>query len=149
MAGGIDLLITTPLQVIVSEQNVRSLRAADDSGGFGILPGHAPFMTVLATSVVRWCMIKGGWSYCALRGGVLTIEDGKQVRIACREGVLGSDLDALETRVTEQRHAELEAAKSAKLAQTRLHAQAIRQIMRHLNDGSDQLSETAMEGLFE
>ena len=30
------------------------LRAEDDTGAFGILPGHADFLTVLAVSVVTW-----------------------------------------------------------------------------------------------
>jgi F-type H+-transporting ATPase subunit epsilon len=30
------------------------LRAEDASGSFGILPGHAPFLTALAISIVSW-----------------------------------------------------------------------------------------------
>jgi hypothetical protein len=37
------LLITTPVAVIVDEHNVMAIRAADESGGFGILTGHADF----------------------------------------------------------------------------------------------------------
>ena len=47
------LRILTPLSVVMDEQ-IDSLRAEDDSGSFGILPGHAPFLTALAVSIVSW-----------------------------------------------------------------------------------------------
>ena len=48
------LRIITPLAVVVDEDGVLALRAEDATGGFGILPGHADFLTSLAISVVSW-----------------------------------------------------------------------------------------------
>jgi len=45
--------IVTPLSVVV-DQDIDSLRAEDASGSFGILPGHAPFLSALAVSIFRW-----------------------------------------------------------------------------------------------
>ena len=43
----ISLSITTPLEIVLSETGIASLRGEDASGGFGILPGHADFLTVI------------------------------------------------------------------------------------------------------
>ena len=48
------LRITTPLAVVIEEEGVLALRAEDATGGFGILPGHADFLTSLSISVARW-----------------------------------------------------------------------------------------------
>jgi F-type H+-transporting ATPase subunit epsilon len=39
------LRIITPLSIIIDTNSVLSLRAEDGSGGFGIMPGHADFLT--------------------------------------------------------------------------------------------------------
>lgn len=68
------LRIVTPLSVVVDEE-IDSLRAEDASGSFGILPGHAPFLTVLTVSIVSWRQAERD-SVCAVRGGALTVDDG-------------------------------------------------------------------------
>lgn len=131
----LTLVISTPLDVIFRADDVRSFRAEDESGGFGIQPGHTPMLTVLPASVARWRRAGGDWSFCALRGGVLTVERGAEIRIACREGVLGSDLSTLELGVRAHLEAEDDAARAARVEQARMHVRAIRQIMRHISDG--------------
>ena len=48
------LLITDPTAVVADHADVASVRAEDESGGFGILTGHADLLTVLTVSVVSW-----------------------------------------------------------------------------------------------
>ncbi len=48
------LTVTTPLAIVVEADDVAHLRAEDETGAFGILPGHADFLTALAISVVSW-----------------------------------------------------------------------------------------------
>lgn len=48
-----------------------SFIAADDSGSFGILAGHARMMTALATGLARFRTADGAWHYLALPGAVL------------------------------------------------------------------------------
>ena len=48
------LLITTPTAVVIDDPNVVAVRAEDESGSFGILNGHADFLTALTVSVVSW-----------------------------------------------------------------------------------------------
>jgi F-type H+-transporting ATPase subunit epsilon len=127
------LTITTPNAVLVDEDNVRSVRAEDETGGFGILPGHADFLTVLPASVVRWRTAAGQEGYCALRGGVLTASRGERVSIACRQGVQGEDLQSLEADARRARAERLEEVARARVEQTRLHAQTVRQLVRYLH----------------
>lgn len=131
----LTLVISTPLDVILRADDVRSFRAEDESGGFGIQPGHTPMLTVLPACVARWRRAEGDWSFCALRGGVLAVERGAEIRIACRQGILGSDLSTLERGVRAHLEAEEEAARAARVEQARIHVRAIRQIMLHISDG--------------
>ena len=70
-AGMIQLTITTPTAVAVQADGVAHVRAEDETGAFGILPGHADFVTALTPSVVSWRDADGREGHCAVRGGVL------------------------------------------------------------------------------
>ena len=96
MSEGMRLTIATAASLLVDATDVRSLRAEDMSGAFGVLPGHANLLTVLPPSVVRWMKCGEATRYCALSGGVLTVSGGDRVAIACRRGTVGDDLAALE-----------------------------------------------------
>jgi F-type H+-transporting ATPase subunit epsilon len=133
VSKSLRLTITTPNVLLVDEKGVHSVRAEDETGGFGILPGHAEFLTVLPACVVRWRSVTGVESYCALRGGVLTASGGERVAIACRQGVLGQDLQKLEAEARHARAERLDAAARAKVEQTRLHARTVRQLIRYLH----------------
>jgi F-type H+-transporting ATPase subunit epsilon len=126
------LRITTPLAIIVDEDGVLALRAEDSSGGFGILPGHANFLTSLAISVVGWKDGQGAQHYAAVRRGVLSVTAGREIAIATREAILGDDLATLDETVLARFRADIETERSEHVDSTRLHLSAIRQIMRHL-----------------
>lgn len=132
MTDALRLTITTPTTVLVDSAAVAAVRAEDESGGFGILPGHADLLTVLPASVVRWRDGSGVSRFCAVGGGVLTVTGGRHVAIACRQGTTGDILSELEAEVRGMRTAEAEADKSARVEQMRLHARAVRQLMRYL-----------------
>jgi F-type H+-transporting ATPase subunit epsilon len=136
MSEGLHLTIATPASLLVDAGDVGSLRAEDLSGSFGVLPGHADLLTVLPPSVVRWTARGEAQRFCAISGGVLTVSGGDRVSIACRRGTVGEDLAALEAAVTAQRAAELDADRRARVEQTRLHARALRQLMRFLRPGA-------------
>lgn len=135
MTPGLHLTISTPMEVLVDDSAVQSLRAEDESGGFGILPGHTDFLTALPASVVRWRGPDGALHFCALRAGLMTVTKGACVAIACREGILGDDLTALEADVAERRADETDADRRARVEQIRLHANAVRHLMRLLRPG--------------
>jgi len=125
-----SLQILTPLAVIV-DQTALSLRAVDASGSFGILPGHADFLTRLALSVVTWTTPDGAAHFCAVRGGALTVRAGR-VAIATREAVTGDDLDRLDRDVVSRFRADLDEERVEHVETTRLHLTAMRQMLSRL-----------------
>jgi F-type H+-transporting ATPase subunit epsilon len=126
------LTITEPARVIADHDDVVSVRGEDASGSFGILSGHADLITVLTPSVVAWRHADGRLGWCAVRGGVLSVRAGHGVAIATRQAQLGDDLAALELAVQARFRAELDAERRARVAATKLHTAAIRQIIRAL-----------------
>ena len=123
------LLITDTTAVVADYPDVTSVRAEDESGSFGILDGHADLLTVLSVSVVSWRRANGDAGCCAVRHGVLSVQQGRQVAIATRQAQLGSDLADLETSVLARFRADVEAESSGRVAAMRLHTEAIRRIV--------------------
>ena len=130
MTGRLHLRVTTPMRQVIDAPDVVSLRAEDDSGSFGIWPGHADFLTVLVPTVLRWHGPDGAPRFCALRAGLLTVTGGRDVAIACREAVPGPDLPGLEQALAGMRAADADAERQARVEHIRLHAGAVRQMMR-------------------
>ena len=126
------LRITTPLSVVVDEEGLLALRADDVTGSFGILPGHADFLTSLAICVVNWKRSDGTRHYCAVRRGVLSVSAGVDIAVATREAVAGDDLATLDVTVLERFHADIETERVERVESTRLQLNAIRQIVGHL-----------------
>jgi F-type H+-transporting ATPase subunit epsilon len=126
------LTVTTPLAIISKADHVVHVRAEDDTGAFGILRGHADFLTALAISVVSWRDDSGAEHHVAVRGGMLAVSGGDTVRVATREAVADDDLHRLETEVLTsfQRRSAEEA--TARTDAQRLYLAAIRQIYRFL-----------------
>jgi len=126
------LRITTPLSVVVDEDGVLTFRGEDASGSFGILPRHTDFLTSLAVSVVTWQSRDGMRHYCAVRRGMLSVTGGREIAITTREAVPGDDLATLDATVLARFRAAVELERTENVETTRLHLNAIRQIMRHL-----------------
>jgi F-type H+-transporting ATPase subunit epsilon len=133
------LLIATPTAIVVERPDVTAVRAEDESGGFGILPGHADFLTVLAISILRWRERDGAERYCALRHGVFTVKGGKEVTVATREAIVSEDLDHLEDVVLARFREAAEAEEDARVSSARLHMMAIRRIIQYLRPGHSPL----------
>jgi F-type H+-transporting ATPase subunit epsilon len=126
------LLITTPASVVVDEQNVTAVRAEDETGSFGVLDGHAEFLTALTLSVVHWRGARDRLRFCAVRRGVLSVTRGTEVSIATREAILGDDLARLEQVVLTQFREVLEAERATRTESLQLQMQAVRRIIRYL-----------------
>ncbi len=129
------LRITTPLS-IVTDEDIDSLRAEDESGGFGVLPGHAPFLTALTISIVSWRGSEGE-RFCALRGGVLTVGDEANITIATREAVTGDDLATLDENVLKRFQSEADAERVEHVDAVALQLNAIRRMVSRLGSGAD------------
>jgi F-type H+-transporting ATPase subunit epsilon len=129
------LTITTPLTIVVETDRVAALRAEDESGGFGILAGHADFVTALAVSVVTWRDGAGATHHAAVRGGMLEVRDGRTISVATREAVCDDDLAHLESEVLTRLRREAVEEQAAHVDSQRLYLEAIRQIYRMLRPG--------------
>ena len=136
MTRTLHLTVTTPMAVLVDDPAAHSVRAEDESGGFRLLPGHDAFLTALPASVLRWRDGDDTEHFCALRAGLLTVTGGSAVNVACREAILGDDLAALQEEVVRLRAAEADADRRARVEQMRLHASAVRQLIRYLRPGA-------------
>jgi F-type H+-transporting ATPase subunit epsilon len=126
------LRIATPLKVVVDEDGVKALRAEDASGSFGILSGHADFLTSLTISVVSWKTDADVRRYCAVRRGVLSIDAGQRLSVATREAVLGDDLATLDEKVIARFRADLDTERAERVGSVHLELMALRQIVSHL-----------------
>lgn len=126
------LEITTPFTTVLRTDEAVHVRAEDSTGAFGILQGHADFLTALAVSVVTWRDRHGRTHYVAVRGGMLSVRDGSAVRVATPEAVAGEDLLHLEADVLTRFQRQLDDERAAHTEAQRLHLAAIRQIMRLL-----------------
>ncbi|MEN0073697.1 MAG: F0F1 ATP synthase subunit epsilon [Paracraurococcus sp.] len=133
------LLLTDTLRVIVDQDDIVSLRAEDASGSFGILPGHADLLTVLAVSVLSWRQADGRQRFCALRGGIMTVRGGREIAIATREGRLGDSAEALERTVLAEFLAAVDAERAQRVAEAQMQLRVVRQVVRILHAGHDSL----------
>lgn len=124
--------VSTPLAIVLEVEDVAHLRAEDETGAFGILPGHADFLTALAVSVVAWRDRAGVEHYVAVRGGMLQVRGGDTIVIATREAICSDDLPHLETEVLAAFRQRLEENRAARTDAQRLYLAAIRQICRFL-----------------
>ncbi|HTQ35452.1 MAG TPA: F0F1 ATP synthase subunit epsilon [Steroidobacteraceae bacterium] len=86
-----------------SEQldEVVSFVGADASGSFGILAGHAPFITALRMGLARFRGRDGRWRYLALPEAVLRF-DGRELVLGTRRYLLGEDLDQISAALRER-----------------------------------------------
>jgi F-type H+-transporting ATPase subunit epsilon len=128
----VRLRVTTPLAVVVDADGVTHLRAEDETGAFGILPGHADFLTALAVSVASWRDGRGVEHHIALRGGMLEVRGGDTIAIAAPEAVAGDDLRCLEAEVLAGFRRQIAGEQAARTDAQRLYLAAIRQIIRFL-----------------
>ncbi|MFT3730512.1 MAG: F0F1 ATP synthase subunit epsilon [Hyphomicrobium sp.] len=126
------LRIITPLTVAVDEGAIVSVRTEDDSGSFGILAGHADFLTALTLSVVEWQRADGTRHYCAVRGGLLSVSRGGVISVTTREAVPGDDLATLHDVVLSKFRDDLDSERDERVGGTQLELAAIRRIMQRL-----------------
>jgi F-type H+-transporting ATPase subunit epsilon len=140
----VRLTISTPLAVITDSTAVAHVRAEDQTGAFGILPGHADFLTALSLSVVSWRDLKGSEHHVAVRSGTLEVRDGNLITLAAREAIAGDDLKWLQSEVLATFRRRTDDEKKSRTDAQRLYLAAIRQICRYLKPPQ---SARAGEGL--
>jgi F-type H+-transporting ATPase subunit epsilon len=126
------LVVTTPTELLIDADDVCHVRAEDETGAFGILPGHADFLTSLAISVISWRDSADDLHHVAVRGGLLTVRDGALVEVATREAVGEETLARLGAAVLQRFEQEVAAEAESRIFTARLHLATIRQLQRYL-----------------
>ena len=80
MADRLTLEITTPTRLVVTEQ-VDEVVAPGIEGYFGVLPGHAPFLTTLGVGIVTY-RIGRDEHQLAVSGGFAEVRNDKVIILA-------------------------------------------------------------------
>ncbi len=122
----------TPLAIVIDEDSVAAVRAEDASGSFGILSGHADFLTSLVISVISWKRSDETRHYCGVRRGMLSVTAGNDVSVATREAIASDDLATLDATVLERFSAEVEQERSERFESAQLQINAIRRMVNQL-----------------
>lgn len=130
------LVVSTPTSVVEEVQDLVRLRAEDESGAFGILPGHADLVTVLPVSVVTWAG-DGREGVVLVRGGVLRVTGGNLVEIAARGAWREDELETLSAAALADLQLADETEDETRTSDSRLHLAAMRQIERVLRSGRE------------
>jgi F-type H+-transporting ATPase subunit epsilon len=80
VADRLTLEITTPMRMVVAEE-VDEVVAPGIEGYFGVLPGHAPFLTTLGVGVVTY-RIGREEQHLAVAGGFAEVRNDKVIILA-------------------------------------------------------------------
>ncbi len=106
---------------------VRSFVGEDASGSFGILPGHARFMTAIVMGLCRFQQSDGGWLYAATAGGLLYFL-GDRLRITTRHFFVERDYARISRILEEQLLAEEARLHSQKQSLRRMEEEVLKRL---------------------
>jgi len=82
-------------------EKVISFIGEDDSGSFGILPGHARMMTLLRFGLARFRVLGEEWEYLALPGALAYFLDG-ELHLTTRHYLRDKDCDRITTALEQE-----------------------------------------------
>jgi F-type H+-transporting ATPase subunit epsilon len=82
-------------------ENVTSFIGEDDSGSFGVLPGHARMMTLLRFGLARFRVLGEDWEYLALPGALAYFLDG-ELHLSTRHYLRDTDYDRISTALEKE-----------------------------------------------
>lgn len=111
------LELVTPERMLFHD-NVEGVSAPGVLGSFGVLAGHAPMLTELATGLVKLHLLTGEQAYIATSGGFLQVTRDK-VLILADTAELSEEIDVERARASAQKARE-------RLAVPGIDAEAIR-----------------------
>ena len=125
MAETIELELATPERRMVSEQ-VTDLRVPGLDGYLGILPGHAPLLSLLGCGALSYAA-GGARRYLAVQGGQLEVLPG-QVRVLADAAERAEDIDLAKARAElERAQKELRNSVTGETSSAALNAVALAQ----------------------
>ncbi len=108
-------------------EEVVSFVGEDASGSFGILAGHAHFMTCLGLGLARFRSRDEDWQYLALPGGVLVFQDNI-LSVCARRYFLDADYGRITDALTRQLLAEEESLREVKKSLAQLEQEVLKRL---------------------
>jgi len=107
--------------------DVVSFIGEDDSGSFGILPGHARMMTVLAFGLARFRVAGRDWEFLALPGALAYFVEN-QLHLSTRRYFRDREFETIRAALQEQLQAEEESLHAMKQSVSRLEEEMLRRL---------------------
>jgi len=108
-------------------EHVVSFVGEDESGSFGILPGHARTMTVLGVGLARFRIVDEDWQFLAVPGAVI-YHAGDQLHVSTRRYLRDADYERISSALREQLLREEEALHAVKQSLRRLEEEMFRRL---------------------
>ncbi len=108
-------------------ENVLSFIGQDDSGSFGILPGHARMMTLLVFGLARFRVTDQDWEFLAFPGALAYFVNG-QLYLSTRRYVRGKDYAGISATLREELRTEEEALREMKQGVRRLEEEMFKRL---------------------
>ena len=122
-----------------SVEGVTSFVGEDESGSFGILPGHARMMTTLIFGLARYRRAQETpWQYLALPGAVLYYA-GNILTIVCRHYLIDENYERISQRLIEELLAEERLIRDATQSLKRMEEVLLKQMWEMKRQGVDLL----------
>ena len=115
-------------------EEVASFVGADASGSFGILPGHARFMTCLELGLARFRRKDEPWQYLAMPGAVLYFKDNV-LSLSTRRYFINPDYERITEALTLHLVAEEEALREVTQNLVQLEREMMKRLWRLGVDG--------------
>jgi F-type H+-transporting ATPase subunit epsilon len=100
----------------------------DASGSFGLLPGHARFMTMLGFGLARFRRESGNWEFLALPGGLVYFA-GNQLWLNTRRYLRGQDSARIRAALEQQFAAEENELRAMKQSLQRLEQEMLKRLL--------------------
>ena len=108
-------------------EGVTSFVGEDATGSFGILPGHARFMTMLVFGLARFRVCNGPWQHLAIPGGLVHFTDNC-MSIATRRYLKDDNYERISQLLDEQMVLEEARWESVKESLRRLEEELFRRM---------------------
>jgi F-type H+-transporting ATPase subunit epsilon len=109
--------------------DVVSFVGEDASGSFGLLGGHARFMTSLVFGLSRFCKAGDEWQYLAVPGALLYFHDD-ELTISTRHYVIDRDYSRISSILGEQLAAEESQIQAVRQSLRRMEEEALKRMWR-------------------
>lgn len=108
-------------------EEITSFVGQDVTGSFGILPGHARFMTALVFGLARYRVNAGPWQYLALPGALLYFVENR-LEIISRRYLRDENYDRINQILDEQLRAEESELRATKESLHRMEEEFFRRV---------------------